>query len=205
MSFERSIREVARRSPLAPKRVPFPRSNTLFNRPKLSVWWQRRPLNVPGEPGYAGRTYVRRAPTEVRSHQRRRSNTIGTIRHSETAAESSPLSKRPIGSGRLQLAHDLLNRSICVDSRATRLPMIVCSCNVLSDHEVRSVVSTATHRTPSHVYGCLGCRVQCGRCAYTIRKIVEEMLDPANGGYLVGHAAHAVPRDEQLQPCGPPA
>ena len=76
--------------------------------------------------------------------------------------------------------------------------MIVCSCNVLSDHEVRAVVGTATHRTPSHLYGCLGCRVQCGRCAYTIRKIMEEMLDPANVGCLPGSAVHAALPGEQL-------
>src|ERR1700692_4296906 len=36
--------------------------------------------------------------------------------------------------------------------------MIVCSCNVLSDTEVRTVANTATRRTTSYVYSCLGCR-----------------------------------------------
>jgi bacterioferritin-associated ferredoxin len=70
--------------------------------------------------------------------------------------------------------------------------MIVCSCNVLSDHEVRTVVSTATYRTPSHVYGCLGCRVRCGRCAHTIRRIMDEV------SCSLGNAVHAASRDEQL-------
>jgi len=57
--------------------------------------------------------------------------------------------------------------------------MIVCSCNVLSDHEVRSAASNAVRRSTSHVYGCLGCSAQCGRCARTIRKIMDEALDTA--------------------------
>jgi bacterioferritin-associated ferredoxin len=54
--------------------------------------------------------------------------------------------------------------------------MIVCSCNVLSDHEVRRAVHTAGPRTTSEVYGCLGCSAQCGRCARTICKIMNEAL-----------------------------
>ena len=77
----------------------------------------------------------------------------------------------------------------------TGLPMIVCSCNVLSDHEVRTAASTAARRSTSHVYGCLGCSAQCGRCARTIRKIIDEALDGAKVGCPVGcacamHAAH---------------
>jgi bacterioferritin-associated ferredoxin len=54
--------------------------------------------------------------------------------------------------------------------------MIVCSCNVLSDHEVRRAVNAAVLRTTAEVYGCLGCSAQCGRCARTIRKIMDEAL-----------------------------
>jgi bacterioferritin-associated ferredoxin len=52
--------------------------------------------------------------------------------------------------------------------------MIVCSCNVLSDHDVRSVVEAERKRSSSQVYGCLGCSAQCGRCARTIRRIMDE-------------------------------
>lgn len=31
-------------------------------------------------------------------------------------------------------------------------------------------------RATSEVYGCLGCRAQCGRCARTIRRIMEQMI-----------------------------
>lgn len=54
--------------------------------------------------------------------------------------------------------------------------MIVCSCNVLSDAEVRSAVSTARPRNASQVYGCLGCSPQCGRCVRTIKRIMDEAL-----------------------------
>jgi bacterioferritin-associated ferredoxin len=57
--------------------------------------------------------------------------------------------------------------------------MIVCSCNVLSDHEVRTAANNAARRSTSHVYGCLGCSAQCGRCARTIRKIIDETLNGA--------------------------
>ena len=61
--------------------------------------------------------------------------------------------------------------------------MIVCSCNVLSDHQVRTAVNTAAPRTAGQVYGCLGCSAQCGRCARTIRKIMDEVLTGA--GHLM--------------------
>ncbi len=53
--------------------------------------------------------------------------------------------------------------------------MIVCSCNVLTDHDVRSAVNGTDEvpRTTHQVYGCLGCRVECGRRVATIRKIME--------------------------------
>jgi len=55
--------------------------------------------------------------------------------------------------------------------------MIVCSCNVFSDHDIRKAVSgTEPPRTPGQVYGCLGCSAQCGRCARTIKKIMDEAL-----------------------------
>ena len=61
--------------------------------------------------------------------------------------------------------------------------MIVCSCNVLTDHDVRSTLSRneSAPRTAGEVYGCLGCSAQCGRCARTIRRIMDEALGAAAG------------------------
>ncbi len=54
--------------------------------------------------------------------------------------------------------------------------MIVCSCNVLSDHDVRATLNAGDcpPRTTGQVYNCLGCSPQCGRCARTIRRIMDE-------------------------------
>ncbi|HVY56674.1 MAG TPA: (2Fe-2S)-binding protein [Xanthobacteraceae bacterium] len=55
--------------------------------------------------------------------------------------------------------------------------MIVCSCNVLSDQDVLSAISAdAPPRTTSQIYQCLGCSAQCGRCARTLRRIMDEAL-----------------------------
>ncbi|GLK74179.1 (2Fe-2S)-binding protein [Ancylobacter dichloromethanicus] len=55
--------------------------------------------------------------------------------------------------------------------------MIVCSCNVLSDRQIRSAVTEtqASVRTVGQVYRCLGCSAQCGRCARTIRKLLDDV------------------------------
>jgi bacterioferritin-associated ferredoxin len=68
--------------------------------------------------------------------------------------------------------------------------MIVCSCNVLSDHEVRNAVAAAAPRTTFEVYGYLGCTAQCGRCAQTIRKIMDEVQVVAGSPAGCGGAAH---------------
>ncbi|ACA15216.1 conserved hypothetical protein [Methylobacterium sp. 4-46] len=57
--------------------------------------------------------------------------------------------------------------------------MIVCSCNVFSDGQVRACLNPgpACPRTPAQVYACLGCSPKCGRCARTIRSILSRALD----------------------------
>jgi bacterioferritin-associated ferredoxin len=52
--------------------------------------------------------------------------------------------------------------------------MIVCSCNVISDGEVRAVSGAKSPASPAQVYRGLGQRPQCGRCAGSIRKIMDE-------------------------------
>jgi bacterioferritin-associated ferredoxin len=56
--------------------------------------------------------------------------------------------------------------------------MIICSCNILTDHDVRAAMAEGGERprTAGQVYGCLGCSPQCGRCARTIRRIMDEAL-----------------------------
>ena len=76
--------------------------------------------------------------------------------------------------------------------------MIVCSCNILSDTEVRTIANAATRRTTSYVFNCLGCRAQCGRCARTIREIMDEVFDGAKVGRADGGTVLSAPVDEQF-------
>jgi bacterioferritin-associated ferredoxin len=56
--------------------------------------------------------------------------------------------------------------------------MIVCSCNILSDDDVRSAVGASEDlpRNAKQIYGCLGCSAECGRCARTIKAIIDDAL-----------------------------
>ncbi|MCC6779841.1 MAG: (2Fe-2S)-binding protein [Hyphomicrobiales bacterium] len=57
--------------------------------------------------------------------------------------------------------------------------MIICSCNVFSDADVRTLLereSCAAGTAP--IYRGLGHAPRCGRCALTIRKILDEALCP---------------------------
>jgi bacterioferritin-associated ferredoxin len=52
--------------------------------------------------------------------------------------------------------------------------MIVCSSNVISDGEVRAVVEGCPTASTAQVYRGLGHQPQCGRCAGSIRKIMDK-------------------------------
>ena len=52
--------------------------------------------------------------------------------------------------------------------------MVVCSCNVFSDTQVRAVVASGEAARMSQVYASLGCVAQCGCCARTIKSIMDE-------------------------------
>jgi bacterioferritin-associated ferredoxin len=53
--------------------------------------------------------------------------------------------------------------------------MIICSCNVFSENEVRRALASAVRPLRiSQVYACLGDATLCGRCARTITKIMDE-------------------------------
>lgn len=54
--------------------------------------------------------------------------------------------------------------------------MIVCSCNFLNDAQVKSAIAAAVPcPRMSRVYASLGCAAKCGRCAHTIRNMLEEI------------------------------
>ncbi len=71
--------------------------------------------------------------------------------------------------------------------------MIVCSCNVLSDAEVRSAITSAAPRPRmGYVYASLGCAAQCGRCAQTIKVILEEIRRLGTNEIVATKAAYAM-------------
>ncbi len=60
--------------------------------------------------------------------------------------------------------------------------MIVCSCNVFSDTQVRAVIAASVQRPRmSRVYSSLGCAARCGRCAHTIKNLLDEAEGCAAG------------------------
>jgi len=63
-------------------------------------------------------------------------------------------------------------------SQTSCVVMIICSCNILSDHDIRDAVSAADDvlRHAKQVYDCLGCSMECGRCARTIKTIIDEAV-----------------------------
>ena len=72
--------------------------------------------------------------------------------------------------------------------------MIVCSCNVFSDHQLRSTVAKATRRPRmSQIYAYLGSSAQCGRCAHTIKRIMEEIPNCTIGPVTAREPAHCRP------------
>ena len=55
--------------------------------------------------------------------------------------------------------------------------MIICSCNVFSDRDIRAVIeetSAPLRATVAQIYRGLGHAPLCGRCAGSIRDIVQE-------------------------------
>jgi bacterioferritin-associated ferredoxin len=54
--------------------------------------------------------------------------------------------------------------------------MIICSCNVISDHAIRDVVTSTEMAlcSAAQVYDCLGCVVQCGLCSRSVKSILDE-------------------------------
>jgi bacterioferritin-associated ferredoxin len=57
--------------------------------------------------------------------------------------------------------------------------MIICSCNVLSDHEVRESLQAGQNRASvGAIFRHLGREPQCGRCAQNINAIVQRHSAP---------------------------
>lgn len=76
--------------------------------------------------------------------------------------------------------------------------MIVCSCNVLTDSEIRAALASGVcPRTPFAVYNCLGCSPNCGRCIATVRTIIDE----ANAGMATGGSSREARETDAILLC----
>jgi bacterioferritin-associated ferredoxin len=61
--------------------------------------------------------------------------------------------------------------------------MIVCSCNVFGDTEIRTAFAAPDGpRSVSQVYRQLGHEAHCGRCTRTVREIMRERQPGATEG-----------------------
>ena len=77
--------------------------------------------------------------------------------------------------------------------------MIVCSCNVFSDHQIGSTVVKATQRPRmSQIYANLGSSSQCGRCAHTIKRIMEEIPNCTIGRVTTSANHNTRPQQRKL-------
>lgn len=56
--------------------------------------------------------------------------------------------------------------------------MIVCSCHILSDQDVRAIARDASYVPPrvAEIYSRLGCKAECGRCVRSIKTIIDEAI-----------------------------
>jgi bacterioferritin-associated ferredoxin len=68
--------------------------------------------------------------------------------------------------------------------------MIVCSCNAFSDGDVQFAVANAARRV-SQVYTTIGCAPQCGRCARTVKRILDEAASRARRRPALAATQHA--------------
>jgi bacterioferritin-associated ferredoxin len=52
--------------------------------------------------------------------------------------------------------------------------MIICSCNVLSDQDVRNAMTTGVPpRTIGEFFRYFGCRARCGCCARSVKRVMD--------------------------------
>ena len=77
--------------------------------------------------------------------------------------------------------HRTLRDRWCITSASPRVNMIICSCNVLSDKDVKSCMLEGCEAmlTPAEVHERLGSTPQCGCCTKAIRSIVRAELRTA--------------------------
>jgi bacterioferritin-associated ferredoxin len=72
--------------------------------------------------------------------------------------------------------------------------MIVCSCNVFSDADVKIALASAPARPRmSGIYASLGCAARCGRCVQTIKSLIDDAARCASCTETCGSRGHHAP------------
>ena len=59
--------------------------------------------------------------------------------------------------------------------------MIVCSCNALSESQVRAAARKGAC-SPEAAYAKLGCEVQCGTCVFYAQEVIDDERRDGSGG-----------------------
>lgn len=78
--------------------------------------------------------------------------------------------------------------------------MIICSCNVFSDHQLRFTLANATQRPRmSQIFDRLDSSAQCGRCAHTIKRIMKQIPNSAIGAVPANASLYAAEVKERLR------
>jgi bacterioferritin-associated ferredoxin len=54
--------------------------------------------------------------------------------------------------------------------------MIICSCNVITENEVRRAIDLHSPPRTAQVFVCLACSARCGRCAQTIKRLMADAI-----------------------------
>jgi bacterioferritin-associated ferredoxin len=108
-------------------------------------------------------------------------------RRTESCDEFASLAERTNPAGSFGGAHAPISRvRVQLQVRLSEVEggvMIVCSCNVINDKQVFSVVATAPHRplAISQIYAGLGCQARCGRCVPAIKKLRDAFNSMGDG------------------------
>ncbi len=68
--------------------------------------------------------------------------------------------------------------------------MIICSCSVLSDKQVRAALDAPNPpRTPCQVHRHLGCEPRCGHCVRSMRELIDRARLETSAETLVAKVA----------------
>jgi bacterioferritin-associated ferredoxin len=81
--------------------------------------------------------------------------------------------------------------------------MIICQCNVLSEKQVLDILTAnpvTSTSSAAQVYGCLGCKPECGRCVKEVKRLIREHNLSCELACKLCPAGHAEPANDETSP-----